>query len=312
MRGLTGLFVTDSYKNSVHGISVFSFFYVEHYLLKHYESVLVYETATGKVFAEGNKERTETNIEHIYINAWYSRSECLAQNGHLKEILRSQGILIQPTARFYLISHGWPLIKFRCNYYSIYSYLKSFRLQDVSKRLLFFDELILLSTDTDEYRHKDFACALKMNMPYFFYDFSSEFVEHFKNNKANELDVNKDYVLVIANFEHIKNLWWLIVYNIKRKIRRKENKKFVLLTKPKKSILFSLFKRLATYLSIEIQYNQSDKVSLLNNCQYLFIPSYSEYNPIVALEAIALEKNVLSLFKIIALTRQRHYRYLSE
>jgi glycosyltransferase involved in cell wall biosynthesis len=87
-------------------------------------------------------------------------------------------------------------------------------------------------------------------------------------------------------------------------------KRFVLLVEPVNSVSYSLFKKLSTKLRTELVHDQEKKIALLYGAEYLFIPSYSEYNPIVALEAKACNKKVVSLYKITAIEQADYYHSL--
>jgi hypothetical protein len=311
------LLITDTYKKTVNGISVFSDFFIKDFLTPRGLKIIVLEASTEAFYCIGFDEThlPSLSISYIYVNANFSRSDMLIREIHSRK--KSFNFSISYNYKRVLISHGWPRIKFRFNYYGLYYWLKNiYRAEDL-KRLLFYDEVIFISEASDAFRHKDYLYCMLKNIRTTFYDFSSKFISESKNENSLRLNeeslIHTNYILLIANFEKIKNLWWVLLYNLKSRFVGKNSiKKFVILVKPKKSVSYSFFRFLAKNSSIDIVNDQDKKASLLKDCRYLFITSYSEYNPIVALEAVAHNKKIVSLYKIEALVSKDYYHYLIE
>jgi glycosyltransferase involved in cell wall biosynthesis len=87
-------------------------------------------------------------------------------------------------------------------------------------------------------------------------------------------------------------------------------KNFVVLVPARRGLNFKLFCFLSSVLSTKIVHEQDRKFGLLSESDYMFIPSFTEYNPIVALEASACNKPVVSLYLIPALQKERSYHHL--
>lgn len=307
------LLVTDSYKSTVNGISVFSLFFADGVLVKQFATVIVFETGTGKIYPVVTASQ-DAQVTDIYVNAHFSASDSFARSAGFRKKLRDAGIALAGNPKRVLISHGWASIPFRLNYYSIYYALKNLSRSKDLKRVTFYDEVIFISDAKDNYRHSDYGFCLEQNIPVSHYDFSSEFIE--AQRKTCIGLKNEGYgrfVLVIANFEMIKNLWWLIIYNMKRAyLRRRKFKPFIVLVNPQGGMLYKIFAALAKRAGIRLVHSQESKMSLLGGANYLFIPSFSEYNPVVALEAAACEKQVVSLYPITALKKRRYYHSLEK
>lgn len=309
------LLVTDSYKHSVNGIAIFSSFFIEDVLLPGYETVLVFETATRSVFLI--KAATESVpvvfVDDIFVNAYYSSADLLVRSDTFVELLRDKGVSLSPGVKKIMISHGWPKIQPRFNSYCLYYWLRGVMRKQNITGISFYDELKMISLAEDAFRHLDFRHARLHGMKYSYYDFSKAFINDLKKkHNPDNLCFSGDYVLVIANFEKIKNLWFLVKAALKRKLRNKNVIKTVLLVKSRQTIEYRFFSFCAQKLSISIVSEQQMKYKLLKNCRYLLIPSFSEYNPIVSLEAKAFNKPVVSVFKILALSEMPGYHFLKQ
>jgi hypothetical protein len=310
------LLITDSFRNTVNGISVFSNFFIEDVLMPGFNKVVVIEGSTGNIFYVGIEDYQKSTIviDSIYVNANFSKSDLHIRSDNFFNHLTKLGISAVPDPKKILISHGWNRIQLRYSYYWLYYYIKNFFRSKDLKRLNFYNEVIFISTAKDNFRHTDYLYCLSKNIKTSFYDFTNHFIDRTKNQKAPVVKphiIEHNYILLIANFEKIKNLWWIISYNIRKRARSKnEMKKFVVLVKPTPGIGYSIFRFCAKYLSIQIVNNQEYKLPLLMNCDYLFIPSYSEYNPVVGLEAMVYNKKVVSLYKIQAMVDNNYYHYL--
>jgi glycosyltransferase involved in cell wall biosynthesis len=313
-KGAVVLF-TDSFNHSVNGISVFSHFFVADELLHWFEQVVVFETSTRQLFRIKTGD-APLPVTHIYVNANFSQSDFLVRGGEWKQPLIAAGLSINEAVKKTMISHGWPRIRFRYTYYNLYYRLRySGRAKDLA-RLRFYDEVLFISKAKDNCRHLDYVYATGQGLPVSFYDFSARFIAkksaHVKATAAAPTVERAPYILVVSNFQQVKNLWWLLLYNARRKLSRRRMKPFVLLVEPVNSPGYSLFKKLSKRFSTELVHDQEAKMALLQQASFLFIPSYSEYNPIVALEARACNKKVVSLYKVTALEHTDYYHSLNE
>lgn len=308
----SALLITDSYNNYVNGISVFSKFFIQDYLSGKYSNVLVLEVSTMTVFQfkmENSSE--EIRIDDVFVNANFSASDYLVRNKDFISTCIEQGIKISPGFKKILISHGWPSIRFRLNYYGLYYAVRNFMRSRNLDRLRFYDDLIFISKVSDPHRHCDHTYAVEQSMTRTYYDFSSRFLDSPKSASINNETGFSGRILVIANFEHVKNLWWVLRCSYKRQ-RAGRQHQFTILMKERKGLMYKLFEKIAIKNGVVLVFNQEKKNNLLKSCSYLFIPSYSEYNPIVAIEAASFGKNVVSLFRIEALVGRKGYHYLTE
>ena len=98
--------------------------------------------------------------------------------------------------------------------------------------------------------------------------------------------------------------WNQIFFNRRKKIE------FIVLTQKSNSIYSRIVLYISKLLGVRFEHDQSKKKDLISGCKYLFIPSYSEYLPLVALEAMSFRKYVISLYKIESLTDMINYKYL--
>jgi glycosyltransferase involved in cell wall biosynthesis len=309
------LLLTDSYKVGVNGISVFTHFFIEDVLAKHFKSVMVYEASTKKLFKVNEDAAGAGLITDIYVNANFSVADFFIRSNNFEEWCASKNIRLSPIYKKIMVSHGWTKTKVRSNYYSIYYNLKYFFRASDLERLHFYDELLFISKAKDSFRHADYLYCLEQNIPVSYYDFSAAFIDNLKWNKAAPGTLNRreninEYIIVIANFEKVKNLWWLLRYNLGRVLKRRKMKNFLVLVPARQSISFKLFRFLSPVFSTKIVHDQDRKFSLLSESAYMFIPSFTEYHPIVALEAAACNKPVVSLYRIPALQERRLYHHL--
>lgn len=308
------LLITDSYKNTVNGISVFSNFFIKDYLLKSQKDIYILEATTNKFYnyRENEKDKADIIVDEVYVNAHYSASDVLIRQSKFQGLLISLNIKLAPDYYKVIISHGWTKVRFRFNYFNIYYTIKNYWRAKKLEQILFYDEVIFLSNAIDNYRHLDIQYCIDKEIKRSFYDFSNAFIKDIQANAASKPDVDKaNYVLAIANFEHVKNVWWLLYYNLIRKIKGKQFKPFVLLIKERESIIYSIYKLLAKKVGIQIVNDQQLKYALIRKCNYLLIPSFTEYNPIVALEAFSYKKPVISVYSITSLTNNRFYHSLN-
>jgi hypothetical protein len=311
VKSSSALFITDSFKNAVHGISVFANFFVEDVLKAKYDTIAVLEYSTQKVVFISTSTFFKGAFSNLYVNANYSQSDIFVHSIRFPQILSNLGLSLSVDVKKYLISHGWPKIKFRWNYYAIYYCIKNFKREKNLDRLKIYDELIFISIAIDQYRHKDLDWASKNDISYHHYNFNTQFISYCKQSLMKiEKSGGSDQIMIIANYERVKNIWWMAIYNLKRKLRNKAPKHFILFIQPRKGFSFRFFKFLAKSSFIQIVENQSTKFELLSNAKYLFIPSFTEYNPIVALEAAVCNKKVVSLYKITALAGNDNYHYI--
>lgn len=306
------MLITDSYKNAVNGISVFSHFFIEDVLQKEFSFIVVYETSSGKIFNINRDKIVHPAITKIYVNANFSRADFTIRRSSFQDMCRNLGIELKEGYKKIMISHGWTKIKLRYNYYSIYYCIKNFFRSADLKRLFFYDEIVFISHVNDNFRHKDHLFCVENNLPVSYYDFSGAFIRklNISFTGAAHHENLPGYILVIANYQKVKNVWWMVRYNISRSLSRKGKKSFVLLVHPVKGLSFKVFTFFASIAGIKLIHEQVRKSNLLNKADYLFIPSFSEYNPVVALEAAACNKKVVSLYRISALEGERYYHYL--
>jgi glycosyltransferase involved in cell wall biosynthesis len=146
------------------------------------------------------------------------------------------------------------------------------------------------------------------NKTYEIIDFTNQII----NNKITPINEYKksETVLIISNFDTVKNLLLLARINFKLKIKGKPMKKFVLLTTNPKSIRGNVIKNIILKFGVNIEFDQTKKNDLIKKCNYLFIPSYTEYLPLVALEAFSFSKPVISYYYIIGLSNFKSYKFI--
>lgn len=303
---------TDSYKESVNGISVFTQFFIRDYLKSHFDDVWVYETSTTRLYKTDGKSTKNPRITNLYVNANFSASDYLIRSSDVSEIFQQHGLVAADDLKKTMISHGWPRIRFRITYYNIYYALRNITRAKDLQRLFYYQEILFISRAIDTHRHEDHQYCLENKLPISYYDFAERFIAENRNLKAGSYPNHLEEILVIANFQKVKNVWWLLRYNLKRRIAGKKMKPFCLLIYPQKSGAYKLFALLADKLSVRLEHDQEKKKALLQQSAYLFIPSFSEYNPLVALEATACFTPVVSLYTITALKGIRSYRYLRQ
>jgi hypothetical protein len=117
--------------------------------------------------------------------------------------------------------------------------------------------------------------------------------------------------LVISNPDFVKNLEILIILSLKNYLNKNKREFYLLSIRPK-NLYFKALYYLLNLFKINIFYNQNDKFFLLNECSYLFIPSHTEYLPLVSLEAFSFNKHVISLNKISSLCKYKFYHYIKK
>jgi hypothetical protein len=249
------------------------------------------------------------NIDKIYINSHFSKSDILFRrdsNHFLNFYLK----ISKNNLKIIKISHGWQLMKPNLSFFYFYFFLKHFfKKYKIKNILLKYDETLFISNVSDKYRHYDYFIANKYNLKYSVFSYHDHFYKFLSVNNLNNCNIiNKQYILIISNIEPVKNVLFLIFFNYKYFILKKRNKRnFVLLTIYKYSIYSTFIFYILKLYKINVITDQSKKNNLLYNCNYLLIPSFTEYLPIVSLEAFNLKKSVVSLFKIQSLKSFNNY-----
>ena len=61
-----------------------------------------------------------------------------------------------------------------------------------------------------------------------------------------------------------------------------------------------------------VVHDNSKKFSLIKHSDLLFIPSMTEYLPLVSIEAMAFNKKIVSLYKIPSLIKYDNYKFLKD
>jgi glycosyltransferase involved in cell wall biosynthesis len=141
-------------------------------------------------------------------------------------------------------------------------------------------------------------------------DFTSNWLK--KDSIVSSRVFAAKYILVISNFDFVKNLFLISRIVIKRKLLGKKVLSYCILSSSRPAGFNLLVYLLLTKLKVCIITDQNLKNDLIVNCDYLFIPSYTEYLPIVALEAMAFNKKVLSYYHIAGLKKYTNYYYLKD
>jgi len=308
------IFVTDTYKRTVNGIAVFSEFYINDVLMHKYDTILVLEAVTQDFFQIKTSSNNPIVFDTVIVNAHFSGADKLVRKlNQFRALVEANGYVLENSFKKIIISHGWVAVKFRLQFYPIYYTLKNIIRVGQLQRLKYYDEVCFISGSSDAYRHSDFTYVKANKLKYELYDFIKAYlVRHQADVKQPLGNQGNGFVFTIANFEPVKNIWWLVRYAIQRKVTGSKPKNIILLTQQKTSINYLLFAFLANKLNIAICNDQHKKNELLSTCDYFFIPSYSEYTPLVALEAFKYNKQVVSLYKITALSPLPKYHYLKQ
>ena len=303
------IFLTEYYLSSINGISIFSKLFIENYLRKKYDSIIIYELSSGKDYYI-NIKKNNIYIDYLYVNAHFSKAEnYLFKN--LNKTSFFKNFILSKNVKKILISHGWTKINFRNHFYYYYYYFKNkLRFRNL-ERLKFYDKLLFISTINDNFRHLDYKFAIENNFRIEFFDFKNLYIDYIKSIKSADVDVNyQNFLLIISNLEFVKNVF-SIFFTKWTKIILSENmiNNIIILTPKKNSIKYWIFVFLCFIFKIKIVNDNSKKINLLKSCECLYIPSVTEYLPLVSLEAISFKKKVYSLYKISSLIDYKYYKY---
>ena len=207
-----------------------------------------------------------------------------------------------------IVSHGWTKIKYNLSFYNFYY---SFKNRNESlNRILNYDSILFINNSIDIYRHLDYLHVIQNDFLFKYFDFAKFYIEYLKTKfYTNKLTYsNNTKILIISNPDFAKNLEYLVYIGIKN--FNKKNKKIIFLSTKPKNAYFKTLYLLLKILKIKIFYDQDLKYNLLKECSFLFIPSHTEYLPLVALEAFAFCKPVVSLNKITSLLKYKYYHNL--
>lgn len=313
------LFITDSL-HSVNGMSIFSRLFV-HFLsnTKFQYNVYLFELETRSYYENDNNDNLSLisfvdDIDRVYINGHFTKADIFFRKNptfFFESIL----CISCTNVTVIKISHGWQKMRPFFSLYYLYYFFRHFhKTLFISSAFKYYNEVLFISNNSDLYRHFDFSYCVKHNLNYSFFDFQYFFEFYSSKPKlffdpiTNSSFIKSNFLLVIANCDPVKNLLSLILINYKFFIIPKPRKRqIVLLTSSSvgfygKFILFVLNK-----FNITIITDQSQKSSLLYNCDYLFIASFTEYLPIVSLEASSYAKRIISIFKISSLKDNLNY-----
>ena len=302
------LFITDNI-TSLNGMSVFSNYFNDWLHKKFDDNIFVFEVQSNQFIASKTIDNNKI-IKHIYVNGHFSKSDILIRNKQLATIISNQNLKICDECRITIISHGWQKVKYRFNIYNIAYNLKNLiKTLNINSILKHYNSIIFISNKCDDYRHYDYKWSIKNNFSFELIDFSKEI---FVDNSTTKNSSLKNYILVISNFDSVKNLFLLFKLNCFYKLKKKKKKKFVLLSTKPKSFSSKIIFKLLVFSKVNIIFDQTQKNSLIANCNYLFIPSHTEYLPIVALEAFSMNKSVLSFYYIIGLSEFKKYYFLNK
>jgi hypothetical protein len=299
------LLITDSY-NKVSGITNFiNLFY--NYLSSNNNTVklLFFSNTDCKVSIDLKLE-----FDYIYINAHFSNIDKYfikkGRNG-LENLLN---INLTKT-KIIIISHGWNKMRYNFSFYYFYYFIKSYNSN--LNRIYEYDSIIFINNTIDNFRHLDFKFVLKNQINNLYFNFSEYYIQNLRNNHDIIFKKNngKIKILVISNPDFVKNLEILIILSLKNYLNKNKREFYLLSIRPK-NLYFKALYYLLNLFKINIFYNQNDKFFLLNECSYLFIPSHTEYLPLVSLEAFSFNKHVISLNKISSLCKYKFYHYIKK
>lgn len=302
------LFVTDNII-SLNGMSVFSNYFISWLHEKFDDNIFVYEAHSNQFISSKTIDSNKI-IKHIYVNGHFSKSDKLIRNKEFVTIISNQNFKVCDECRITIISHGWYKVKFRLSLYNIIynlkNTIKTLNINSISK---YYNSIIFISNKCDNYRHYDFKWSLKSNFRYEYIDFTKQISV---NNSVSKSSILKNYILIISNFDIVKNLFLLFKLNFYSKIKGKKINNFVLLTTNPKSFTNKVIYKLLVFSKVTIIFDQTQKKYLIANCNYLFIPSHTEYLPIVALEAFSMNKNVVSYYFIMGLSDFKKYYFIKK
>ncbi len=290
-------------------MSVFSNYFISWLHGKFDDNIFVYEAHSNR-FISSKMIYNNKIIKHIFVNGHFSKSDILIRNKQLATVISNQNFEICDECRFTIISHGWQKVKYRLSLYNIIynlkNTIKTLSINSISK---YYNSIIFISNKCDDFRHYDFKWSLKNNFKYEYIDFTKQISV---NNSISNNAILKDYILIISNFDTVKNLFLLFKINIYIKIKGKKIKNFVLLTTKPRSFTNKIICKLLVFSKVTVIFDQTQKNNLITNCNYLFIPSHTEYLPIVAFEAFSKNKNVLSFYFIIGLSELKKYHFIKK
>ncbi|MCX6194271.1 MAG: hypothetical protein NTX34_07300 [Cytophagales bacterium] len=300
---------------SVNGMSNFSFLFSEH-LRSSYSDVNVihYDFVNKKYFnLKENIEDGKIVIDGIYVNGHYSNFDrFFVKYGRPGLNSFFPNFNLDHTS-IIIISHGWKAVVWKFNFYNIYYNLNNLTVFKYHKlkRILLYDNILFISEVSDKFRHLDYCYCLSSKTNFLFYDFAASFINESEIAfKSPDATITKLYkVLIISNPDFVKNLEFLILLLLKNRFY-KRNRKYTLLSKIPSNLYFKVLYSILISLGLEIVFDQSKKNFLLSRMDYLFIPSHTEYLPIVSLEAFKVGSWVVSLNRIPSLMKFKNYRFL--
>jgi hypothetical protein len=303
------LFLTDSI-SEINGMSVFSNIFKNWLINQTISDIVIVELKTSQINYLRNASDS-FEVELVYVNGHFSSSDLLIRDKKLAFFLSKFGLTLSKSCHFILISHGWQKMKFRLNYYSlIYNIRNLYKTLTIDKIKRHYNELFFISNKIDSYRHYDLFWCKKKNIKYNFNNFAKAIT---LGNPSLDTKISvEDYILVISNFDIVKNLFFLFRVQLNYYLKNKPSKKYVLLTTRPKSLRSRVVLKCLFWAKIKVEFDQSLKWDLIYNCNYLFIPSFTEYLPLVALEAFSFSKKVLSLYFINGLSDYNDYHFLKK
>jgi hypothetical protein len=302
------LFISDNI-SSINGMSVFSSYFINWLKINFDNNICVLEAQKSRIISI--KQINDDNIvDKIFVNGHFSKSDILVRNKQLANFISNQNLEICDECSITIISHGWKKVKYRLSIYNIIynlkNTIKTLNINSISK---YYDSIIFISNKCDDYRHFDFKWSVKNNFKYDYIDFTRQISV---NKSISSNPILKDYILIISNFDPVKNLFLLTKINFYNKIKGKKIKNFVLLSTKPKSFINKIIYKLLVFSKVTIIFDQNQKKNLISNCNYLFITSHTEYLPIVAFEAFSMNKSVLSFYFIISLSGLKKYHFIKK
>ena len=301
------LFIND-HVNKINGMTVFSHFFLNH-IKKQYNSNIVMISLSEIV----TFENSDLIFDFIILNGYNSIADKYHQKGMLLYKLKDFNIKISPYYKLGIVSHGWLKLNNRYTFYNLFYYLKNISNNIcVEKRLGSYNFIIFISDKINDFRHRDRKLVEFMSHSFIDLDLRESYINHFKENIQGGAKIFLgNYILIISNFDPIKNLFVLPRILLKKNFfNRRKKIEFIVLTQKSNSIYSRIVLYISKLLGVRFEHDQSKKKDLISGCKYLFIPSYSEYLPLVALEAMSFRKYVISLYKIESLTDMINYKYL--
>ena len=277
----------------------------EQRLNSQYDEVIVCDPESFLNFLDELEAKPSVRYD-LYVNAYNSKSDLL-----FRTELKKRSVLKSIIPKKIIISHGWTRMKFRWNLYSIHYFIKY---QILNKRslnsiMLCYDEVLFINSEEDNYRHKDKKFIISGKIPHNYYDFASDYIEKLRTSTNIAISENGG-ILVIANKQAVKNLYSLFMPGFHFWIHGQGFGKITLLCQSCANSWF--LKMLCRLYKIKLITDNSLKNKLLSGCQILYIPSHTEYQPLTALEAFALNKQVVSRNRITGLNGFSLYSFRRE